>query len=238
VALAAVLALGCVHPSVEPTTLAAGQASATRLPAEFELLSWNTHKQRHRGFEAELLRFCEGVELVLLQEATEAEPVWSLLPSEHAWTLVVAFEVRRGEIATGVATGSVASPLREQALLSPVREPILHTPKSSLLSWVNVRDDSILVINLHGINFRRAPALAAQLRSFEDALDAHAGPVIVAGDFNTWSARRREVVEAFAARHCLVSPFAEQPGLRVLAAEILPSRSSDHDALRVTLGLP
>jgi endonuclease/exonuclease/phosphatase (EEP) superfamily protein YafD len=245
-----VLASGCVHPSLGPETLAAGQAAASQLPAEFELLSWNVHKQRSRRFEAELLRFGADVELLLLQEAIEAEPVWSLLPAEHGWTLVVAFEYGRADVATGVATGSVAVPLREQALLSPVREPVLRTPKSALLSWVEIEGagESLLVINLHGINFRRAPALEAQLRAFDEPLDAHAGPVIVAGDFNTWSARRREVVETFAARHRLASPFRGEPeprldnvyvrGLDVREAEVLKSRSSDHDALRVTLELP
>jgi endonuclease/exonuclease/phosphatase (EEP) superfamily protein YafD len=240
-----------VHPRVEPASLGAGRAPTSALPAEFALLSWNTHKQRHPRFEAELLRFEVGVDVVLLQEATQIRPVWSLLPSERAWTLVVAFEYGRSEIATGVATGSFARPLDEQVLLSPVREPLLKTPKSSLASWIEIdgEDHPLLLVNLHGINFRRAAALDAQLRTLDELLEAHPGPTVVAGDFNTWSVRRREVLAAFAQRHALVSTFEGRPrprlhddvyvrGLEIVDAEVLRSHSSDHDALRVELRVP
>lgn len=250
IAIAWVLASGCVHVSHEPTTLDAGRASAEALPAEFTLLSWNTHKQRDRRFAAELVRFAAGVELVLLQEAIEHDPAWSLVPDAHAWTLVIAFEFGRSEVATGVATGSTAAPQSERALLSPHHEPLTRTPKSALVSWLNVAGEGepLLLVNLHGINFRRAARLDAQLRTLDALLEAHAGPAVVAGDFNTWSRARREVVEDFARRHQLVSPFdgiAELRfdnvyvrGLEIVGAEVLPSRSSDHDALRVELAVP
>lgn len=243
------LAVACVHTRNEPTSLGAGLAAAPALPAQFTLLSWNTHKQRDPRFEAELAYFTADVELVLLQEAIEVEPVWSLLPEMRGWTLVVAFEYGRGEIATGVATGSAATTVREQALLSPHREPLVRTPKSALVSWIEIEgaDQPLVLVNLHGINFRRAARLAAQLQMLDPLLDGHPGPAIVAGDFNTWSRARREVVEAFAQRHRLSSPFDEWAklrfdnvyvrGLTVVSAKVLPSRSSDHDALRVELEL-
>lgn len=249
-AIAWVLASGCVHASREPSTLDAGRASAEALPTEFTLLSWNTHKQRDRRFAAELVRFAAGSELLLLQEAIEHDPAWSLVPDGHAWTLVVAFELGRAEVATGVATGSSATPQRERALLSPHREPLTCTPKSALVSWLSVAGaaEPLLLVNLHGINFRRAARLDAQLQTLDPLLEVHAGPVVVAGDFNTWSRRRREVVDAFARRHGLRSPFDERVdlrfdnvyvrGLAVVDAQVLPSRSSDHDALRVELAVP
>jgi endonuclease/exonuclease/phosphatase (EEP) superfamily protein YafD len=242
VVLAGVLA--CVRPSMAPELVEVGTASVAALPVEFELLSWNTHKQRHRLFEAELRRFSAGVELLALQEVTEREPVWSMLPPDHAWSLVIAFTYGRHDFATGVATGSVADPLLEEPLLSPIREPLTRTPKSALLTWVAVEgaSESLLLVNLHGINFRTAAALDAQLDTLEPFVADHRGPLIVAGDFNTWSRRRRAAVEAFAARHDLISPFSKTRfddvfvrGLEIRGAEVLRSRSSDHDALRVEL---
>jgi endonuclease/exonuclease/phosphatase (EEP) superfamily protein YafD len=250
VAAVIALGLGCVHPSLEPTILTADQARTAELPAEFELLSWNVYKQRRPRFEDELLRFSAGVELLLLQEATEEAPLWPPQAGQRAWTLVVAFELGRERKASGVATGTTATPVRERALLSPVREPLTRTPKSALLTWIELEhhDAALLLVNLHGINFRRAAALEAQLREIGEAIAGHLGPLLVAGDFNTWSPRRRAVVSEFAERHGLESPFAALPGrrltdiylrgLQVRAVEILPSRSSDHDALRVDLALP
>jgi endonuclease/exonuclease/phosphatase (EEP) superfamily protein YafD len=252
--LAAWTLAACVYPSArpihDPSMLAAGQAELDALPAEFTLLSWNTHKRGGPRFEAEFERFAAGVELLALQEASQADPAWSVLPSLWAWTLVVAFEAGHARSGSGVATGSLAAAEDERALLSPGREPLTATPKSALLSWIPIvgEPEPVLLVNLHAVNFRPAAALEAQLRTLEPALEAHAGPLIVAGDFNTWSRRRRAVVEAFVARHRLISAFAEAEdprldhvyvrGLEVRVAAILPSRSSDHDPLRVELALP
>ncbi len=242
-------ALGCVHPSEVPMTIDAGKAETQQLPSRFDLVSWNTHKQRHRGFSTELERFAAGAELLLLQEAVDVPPAWTELPAARAWILVVAFELRRHTVKTGVATGSTADPRRWQAMLTAKTEPFANTPKSSLLTWFDVdgASASLLVVNLHGINFRSAPALDAQLRALDGPISAHSGPVLVAGDFNTWSGNRREVVEEFVARHGLSTVFAdgEAPrldhvyvrGLVVHATQVLDSRSSDHDAVRVELEL-
>lgn len=253
-AIAGLLACACVHPRTEPGLLGISPAADAEipdaLPSEFVLLCWNTHRLGDPAFADELERFAADVDLFVLQEAIESEPVWSLVPGEQAWTLVIAFEFGRADIATGVATGSAATPSRELALLSPGHEPLVATRKSSLLTWIALaeRDTELLLVNLHGINFRPAAALEAQLDALDESIAAHAGPVVVAGDFNAWTGRRRAVVEAFAAKHELLSAFngAAQPrldgvyvrGLVVGDAEILPSRSSDHDALRVELSLP
>jgi endonuclease/exonuclease/phosphatase (EEP) superfamily protein YafD len=248
--LACVLGPACVHPNATPVSLAAGQAETAELPAEFELLCWNTHKQRRRGFERELERFAEGAELVLLQEAVGVEPAWSQLDAARAWTMVVTFEYGRARVETGVATGTSATPVRERPELSPGTEPLVRTSKSALLTWVALAgaEAPLLLVNLHGINFRPARFLAEQLDELDEAIAAHPGPVILAGDLNTWSPARREVVRAFIERHALRSVFAddEEPrldavyvrGLEVRKAEVIDTRSSDHPALRVGLASP
>jgi endonuclease/exonuclease/phosphatase (EEP) superfamily protein YafD len=128
---------------------------------------------------------------------------------------------------------------------------VIRTPKSTLLSWIEIAgsDAPLLLVNLHAINFRLAAALDAQLQSLDAVIEAHVGPLVVAGDFNTWSRRRRVVVEEFVARHALMSAFpgitevtrfdqVYLRGLVVRDAAVLKSRSSDHDALRIELALP
>jgi endonuclease/exonuclease/phosphatase (EEP) superfamily protein YafD len=249
--LVLVAGLGCVYPRLEPAILELGEAEVAELPAEFDLLCWNIHKQRKRTFTDELRRFGTGIELFVLQEAIEDPRAWTLTPGARTWTLVIAFEYGRDRVATGVATGSAAAPVDERALLSPVREPVIRTPKSTLLSWIEIVGSAqpLLLVNLHAINFRMAPALAAQLQSLDAVIEAHRGPLVVAGDFNTWSRRRRVVVEAFVARHALMRAFpgitevtrfdqVYLRGLVVRDARVLQSRSSDHDALRIELALP
>ncbi len=145
-------------------------------------------------------------------------------------------------------------PRREQALLSPTPEPLTQTPKSALLTWValaDAPDRELLLVNLHGVNFRRAPILAEQLRALDPAIAEHRGPLVVAGDFNSWSRNRQTVVREFAERHALVSVFAvveveAEPrlddvyvrGLLVRDARVLASETSDHDGIWVELALP
>jgi endonuclease/exonuclease/phosphatase (EEP) superfamily protein YafD len=129
-----------------------------------------------------------------------------------------------------------------------VREPFTGTRKSALVTWVELEgdDEPLLLVDLHGTNIRRAAALDAQLRTLDELLAAHAGPMIVAGDFNMWSRARREVVASFVARHGLVTAFPGKRAhfdnvyvrdLEVIDAEVLKSRGSDHDALRVELAV-
>lgn len=149
---------------------------------------------------------------------------------------------------TGVATWA-RGPAQD---LSPRRtesRDLYGTPKSALLSTHPLAGGQrLLAVNVHGINLRRADLLARQLRSVEAAVAEHVGPVVVAGDFNTWSRRRFAVVEAFALRLGLMRVFAgpDAPkldavfvrGLEVEHARVVETRHSDHDALVVLLRVP
>jgi endonuclease/exonuclease/phosphatase (EEP) superfamily protein YafD len=238
------LLAGCVHLHEAPVTVTAGISPDAELPATFELLCWNVHKERSRKLAAELERIGSHAHLVLLQEAirTDALPL-------RSWTMVEAFRFVNGGAPAGVATGTSAATIDEQSLYSSGREPLARTPKSALATTVRLHGGlALLVINIHGVNFRDARALEAQLGDLEPIVTAHEGPVIVAGDFNTWTRRRVTVLEAFAARHGLERVFTErdaprldavfQRGLTVEEATVVRSRVSDHDALRVRFIVP
>ena len=88
------------------------------------------------------------------------------------------------------------------------REPWLGTPKATGITEYALRgsDEPLLAVNLHAVNFELAPTrFRSQFRALGDVLDGHTGPVIVAGDMNTWSAGRQSLVDAFMAEHGLGS---------------------------------
>ncbi len=175
-----------------------------------------------------------------------------------------------GGPATGVATMSKSPPAAVTAARAPWRELIVATPKVSLLSHYALANGEILLaINVHLMNFETwSPfMLRAQLDALGQAMARHKGPIILAGDFNTWNARRLATVEALTARFglCEVEEFppgratgdpgnkplrrllgidAQLPldrvyirGFRTLAAEVPHTRSSDHRPIVVTIGL-
>ena len=135
-------------------------------------------------------------------------------------------------------------------------EPWLRTPKAAVVTEFALegQDERLLAVNLHAVNFSLGvSALEAQLDELSAVLGAHAGPAIVAGDLNTWSAARQSLVDRFMKAHGLTAvsfepdlrsrPFGRAldhvylRGLRAESAEVVPVESSDHNPLRVQLAL-
>jgi endonuclease/exonuclease/phosphatase (EEP) superfamily protein YafD len=135
------------------------------------------------------------------------------------------------------------------------REPLLHTPKTSLLTRFDLSEGgSLVVVNVHAINFTMdAIRFRASWQELETVLQPHAGPLIVAGDFNTWNADRQAVV-VNATRRMGLTPvhFSSDQrtrifdrtvdhvyyrGLLPLEALVHEVKTSDHNPMRVTFKL-
>ena len=220
----------------------AGDASQATLPASFEVVVWNVHKERE-ALEDELPTLAQDADLVLLQEGRGAR-----LALEGEATQVVTFRDVRGGTTNGVVTWSRAVSAARVPLRTSSREPIARTPKSALVTTYSMGcGTTLLVANVHGINFRLAPALERQLGALAEVIAMHRGPVLVAGDFNTWSPRRRAALQAFADGLGLRTVFDDSDaprldavlvrGLGVDDASIVETEHSDHDALIVSLRL-
>ena len=113
----------------------------------------------------------------------------------------------------------------------------------------------LAIVNIHAINFELSPdTYRAQLGALADALRDHRGPIIFAGDFNTWSDTRDGIVAGIAARlgltelvlrddrralfygHHLDHIFVR--GLRLVEVGATPVTSSDHNPVTATLAIP
>ena len=135
-----------------------------------------------------------------------------------------------------------------------VYEPLALLPKSSLLTYYPIKNtqQTLLVANIHAINFTLGTGrFTQQLMEIKALLAQHSGPIVFAGDFNTWSDQREELldqiigdeklgllkvefvstVETLAWGHRLDHIFFR--GLKVISAEIIPVESSDHYPLKV-----
>lgn len=202
--------------SSPPPLLAAGQPAPALSREGIDVLVWNVEKARRAAWPSELAALMPGKELVLLQEAYLAPRMTASLA---AWTDLewrmspsFAFAWRQGEPTTGVVMGSAARALQSQAFITRDTEPLAGTPKAALAATYALAgraelDERLLVVCMHGINFRRAHALVAQLEALEPVIREHHGPVILAGDLNTHHRARMEAVEEFTARLGLWSVF-------------------------------
>lgn len=227
-------------------------SGAQPLPGpQIRVLSWNLQKSEQAGWEADLARFAAGADLLLLQEAlltTELQRV--LGDAGYDWLLAGSFNLNGRE--TGVLTAARVRPA--SACTQRAFEPLFQLPKSALVARYALPGTSELlaVANVHSINFTLGfGEYREQLEAVARELAGHRGPVILAGDFNTWNPARREVVDDVT-RGLGLSPalpltdtrklFLGHPvdyifvrGLEVVDAAGPEVNSSDHNPLQATL---
>jgi endonuclease/exonuclease/phosphatase (EEP) superfamily protein YafD len=189
---------------------------ARTLGSELTLLVWNVQKGLDDGLRDDLraLTTIEQPDLLLVQEGRD-----DLHPGEglggafgkswrYPWS-------RRA--AEGVASYSRVLPERVDLLPSPRREFAITAPKTSLVTYYPIEDGRrLLVANVHLMAFERwgTGRLRAQLAELHERIAAHDGPVLLAGDFNTWCGRRLELVRAMARDLCLEEVEAFPEGRR------------------------
>ncbi len=161
----------------------------------FTLVSWNLQKGRQPGWSIDLDQLIGDADIVLLQEARlSAELSRVLAQKSENWDLAPAFIHRDDPM--GVLTAAQAPPLKR--CMTRNQEPLLRVPKSTLITQYAFATGGsrLVVVNLHGINFTWGTASYHKLwRTMASILRSHAGPLIVAGDFNTWSGERLAIVE-------------------------------------------
>jgi endonuclease/exonuclease/phosphatase (EEP) superfamily protein YafD len=208
-----------------PPVLLAGQPAPALPRAGIDVLVWNVKKAQRAAWGPEFAALARGKELVLLQEAYVAPRMIEPLAarSELQWLMGPSFVFARqpGEPATGVVVGSAAAATSHEAFVTVDTEPLVGTPKAALAATYALEGSTepLLVVSIHGINFRRAHALVAQLDALEPVIAAHRGPVIFAGDLNTHHRPRMAAVEAFAARLQLEPAFDNRPSCRRSASD-------------------
>ncbi|WP_441257089.1 endonuclease/exonuclease/phosphatase family protein [Vibrio sp. Vf1514] len=174
-----------------------------------KLVVWNIYKQNRDTWQAELNRFSHDAQLVLLQEASMT-PALQRWISEHHWggTRVNAFQVL-GESA-GVLNLSRHMP--QLACGYTEMEPWLRLPKSGIYALYPLSNGQVLaVVNLHAVNFSYGTQeYRKQLTALIQELRQHKGPILVAGDFNSWSEKRtqvlRDALSALGMQEAMFSP--------------------------------
>ncbi|MEM7146423.1 MAG: endonuclease/exonuclease/phosphatase family protein [Verrucomicrobiota bacterium] len=239
------------------------------LARDVSVLNWNIQKSRDAAVAGELAEVADAwsPDLILLQEVREDiatlqgygavfAPAW-----RYPWA---------GSAARGVMTISRVPPIEVEAMASRKREPAWTAPKMALATLYGMAEgEPLLAVNVHCLNFQRFTTrkFRDQLGELEAVIGAHEGPVVFAGDFNTWSRKRLTILTEMAERVGVeeIEGFpagrktgAQSPaflngllgidpalvldrifvrGFDVKDAEVFPDGSSDHRAMGVRLRL-
>jgi endonuclease/exonuclease/phosphatase (EEP) superfamily protein YafD len=177
-----------------------GQGIEAMNSSDFSLLNWNLQKGNTKGWQEDLMRLSKETDLLLIQEAYLSEKLRLLLKNgQYHWDLVEAFTYNGAK--AGVLTASRIEP----DLVCPLRalDPLLGVPKTMLTTRYPLSETHqwLLVANIHMINFTLGTLeFRDQLNRLVTRLEKHTGPLIISGDFNTWSPQRMVIVDIIADR--------------------------------------
>lgn len=190
------------------------------------LLCWNIHKENDRpSFQAALNDLLKPDEYMLRQNPSYGAPdiflfqevfmsspedasagktnpyFGDLINASYNMDWVFAPNLVKGDTYGGVLTGSSFRPVDARAFISDSCEYVTKTPKACLVTLYDLGRGSapLMVVNVHGINIK--PGLAEfkrQISRVADVVKKHDGPVILAGDFNTWRFGRYDWLDKLA----------------------------------------
>lgn len=190
-------------PLASPQFLSGGPETPDPIGGStLRVLSWNVHKETGAAFYADIGRLLEAYhpDIVALQEARCDGKLTSLLETSGKLSWMASPNLFMHEPAglAGVLTASRARPSMSRPMLSRYTEPILRTPKPMLVCEYPLRTGGLLaVLNIHSLNFRLGMGTYRdQLETLLDCIGTHGGPIVLAGDFNTWSRRRMDYLMA------------------------------------------
>ena len=219
----------------------------------FSLLNWNIQKENRAGWKNDFVRLSQNADIIIIQEAFLTEKLRRLLNHRsYYWHLVTAFEYQN--VKTGVLTAATIEP----DFLCPLRakEPLIRIPKTILITRypIAATHHSLMIANIHMINFDPSTsAFHDQARQMAEILVTHRGPMIICGDFNTWSEERLAIIEDMA-DHLELTPVDFKTdkaskvsgytidrvyyrGLMLDNARVIEVTSSDHNPLLVRFRL-
>lgn len=226
----------------------------SKLPERFSILSWNIQKKNKNKRTIEHLHHFHSQypnHIYLFQEAKRPVPEGFFIPNYES---VFSANVQMKRRSYGLLTVSCCcNYLDALVLVSDNSEFLINTYKCTLINQYRLANDQILLVaNVHAINFKDYRTFAHEIAEITAELANHKGPMIIAGDFNTWNIKRYQTLNMmkrvlrlkhirFSAR-AHIKTFAKLPldhmfyrDLDLLSASVHNHKQiSDHNPLRAT----
>jgi len=188
--------------------LSYSQAEHSILPKKFSVLVWNIFKaNRKAGLKKSLPFYVQKSDIRLIQEYESNDFLYSLFSNEDFAVVGLTHTVnQREDRKAGVLISSRIQTKNESCQVLHTKEKELGmTPKASLSCFYKLSNgDDLLIINVHALNFQIftigfnngigfGQAYRNQVLQWESLIRSHQGPVIIAGDFNTWNPLKRRL---------------------------------------------
>ena len=234
------------------------------LPNTFSLLNWNIYKQQNPQWSEKLNEWASQADLITLQEAKYDQALINFSQQQQlTYFQNIAFNYKDESYGVNTLSRVQAS----QACGTRYPEPWTMVPKTGIATIYPIADttlensspihskESLLLINLHGVNFTfTAQPLKEQVTPYLQLIKQHKGPILISGDFNTWSEdRTREIIDTLVSTGFNETQFTKDKrlivfgrpldhvfyrGLTLIKAQSISTIASDHSPQLVTFALP
>lgn len=185
------------------------------------LTIWNIFKgSGGEHFYNDLRLLCFQSDLIMLQEALLSHRSMAELSLNGFLGVHGCSYERADKLRDGVMTLARMRPeLSPQRILCKYPEPVLKTPKAALVTQYSLGGGRILtVVNLHATLIRTIKRAQEELEHLMERLPEGDGPLIFAGDFNTFTPRYFRAVAS----------TLEKLGLEYVPIPNDPRRAMDH----------
>lgn len=230
-------------------------------PSEINILVWNMYKGSIPEWRTDYVQLVKFFDILLLQEMWMDGAMKEVIGSDDTYTYHMAtsfFDRKKKNTPTGVAIASYVEPEVLFFQRSKYREPFIKTPKMALFADFALKGmtKKLRVVTLHAINFVSKRKLKHQLDNIASALKKHKGPIVLGGDFNTWSKKKIKIMRKMAKKAGLTEVKFSKWGAKRLSifgnivdyiwvkdVNVLDSyifhqiQSSDHKALSVKISI-
>lgn len=223
---------------------------ASHIETCFSLMCWNIHKEMGKSKFDQNLKYLIAThdpDFILLQEAV-LDRNTEIHMHGYNFAAAVNIDLRRRQY--GVLSAARTPFLSTIGIRSFHRELHIATRKSMLITSHPFKDGTAMTaVNIHAINFVSASIFVKEIERLMETLSGISGPLIVTGDFNTWSRKRLDYLESFATaigletagienRHHIKHRFSKPldhlyyRGLELLSAEAIDTGNvSDHNPI-------
>ncbi|GAB4013994.1 MAG: endonuclease/exonuclease/phosphatase family protein [Bdellovibrio sp.] len=170
-------------------------------PDRIQVTVWNMFKGDKDNFVRDFNTVTKNSDILMLQETFLDDKMKGLFKNHTGFEYITAtsFIFENKNVETGLATASHTRSTAQAFLRSQDREPVVKTPKIVLMATYPIQGKyvELLTVNIHAVNFVTTAAFKRQLFSTIPRVKSHIGPVIFAGDFNTWSDERLELLDQY-----------------------------------------
>jgi endonuclease/exonuclease/phosphatase (EEP) superfamily protein YafD len=162
------------------------------------IVNWNIHKEGNLSeWKKVITRIVKDKkpDFILLQEVRLDGKVGDFISKDlkYGWEFSPNLYQGKYDAYSGVLTASHIKPKMVESALSNETELFSKIQKTVLFTKYPIGSPSLelLVVNIHGININiDLDGFKEQIRYIAEVVMRHDGPVILAGDFNTWREAR------------------------------------------------